>query len=94
MIAAPPKSDIAGSDYYLNTHIPHSKRYQVILQDATEGGGFKYSKIWQHRWERIQRKQENQKQKKLEGKKGESNVYMSADMFTCLQFSKVASEAL
>ena len=40
MITAPPKGDITGgSDCYLNTHIPHSKRYQVILQDATEGGG-------------------------------------------------------
>ena len=45
MITAPPKGDITGgSDCYLNTHIPHSKRYQWILQDATEGGGFKYSK--------------------------------------------------
>ena len=51
MITAPPKGDIAGSDCYLNTHILHSKRYQVILQDATEGGGFKYSEIWQHRYE-------------------------------------------
>ena len=50
MVTAPPKGDIAGgSDCYLNTHILHSKRYQVILQDAKEGGCFKYSEIWQHR---------------------------------------------
>ena len=41
MITAPPKGDIAGNDCYPNTHIQHSERYQVILQDAMEGGGFK-----------------------------------------------------
>ena len=38
MITVPPKGDFTGgSDCYLNTHITHSMRYQVILQDATEG---------------------------------------------------------